>query len=318
MKKIKKILKKSKSVAIFGHISPDPDCMGSMQALALILSQKGIKADTFIDTDKDCQEYPLFNFNNNFNKDLDTTKYDTLIAVDVATKRMLGKYGDQFALFENTISIDHHGSRDLTAKAIYCEPHSSSCSEIIFKLAKLLKAKITPQIASYLFAGIVGDTACFEHDNVSQQTHKIAGELYKLGADTKNIIFTLKKQQTLADIKLRNLVYDSMVIKNKIAYAIFTKEMTDKAGSDRTKKYVPEMLNIEDNVFAFGINQKDNNTYTASIRCKDGFDACKIAEIYGGGGHKQAAGLSFVGDPNKYATKIYKDCLAQIKAKKQS
>ena len=109
-----------------------------------------------------------------------------------------------------------------------------------------------------------------------------------------------------------------MVIKNKIAYVIFSKEMTDKAGSDKTKRYVPEMLNIEDNIFAFGINQKDDNTYTVSIRCKDGFDACKIAEIYGGGGHKQAAGLSFTGDPNKYASKIYKDCLAQIKAKKQS
>ena len=117
----------------------------------------------------------------NFTADIDTTQYDTLISVDIATKRLLGKYGDIFENFENTVSIDHHGSRSLKAKALYCETHSSSCSELIFKFAKVLKAKITPEIANYLFAGIVGDTACFEHDNVTPQTHLIASKLYEYG-----------------------------------------------------------------------------------------------------------------------------------------
>ena len=316
MKKIAKIIKKSKSVAIFGHISPDPDCMGAMQGLAKILEQKGIKAEVFVDTDKTADKYPLFNLKENFTADIDTTQYDTLISVDVATKRLLGKYGDVFENFENTISIDHHGSRSLKAKALYCETHSSSCSELIFKFAKVLKAKITPEIANYLFAGIVGDTACFEHDNVTPQTHLIASKLYECGADTKNIIFALKKQQTLADIKLRNLVYDNMVVKNKVAYIIFTKEMLETAGTDRTKHFIPEMLNIEDNIFAFGICEKEDGKYSVSIRCKNGFNACEIAEKYDGGGHKQAAGLAFVGDPIKYANKLYKDCIAQIKVLK--
>lgn len=316
MKNISKTLKKSKSVAIFGHISPDPDCLGSMQGLAEMLRQKGINAKVFVDTEKTAQDFPLFGLESDFNGDLDLSLFDTLIAVDVATKRMLGKYGEQFMAFENTISIDHHGSRDLNAKVVYCEAHSSSCSEIIFKLAKHLKVKITPKIASYLFAGIIGDTACFEHDNVTPQTHQIAGELYRCGADTKNIIFTLKKQQTLADINLRNLVYDSMVMKDKVAYVIFSKEMTDKAGSDKTKHFVPEMLNIEDNIFAFGISEKEDGKYTASIRSKNGYSACSVAEIFGGGGHTQAAGMAFSGDPNKYAKKIFDACKAQIKAKK--
>ena len=107
-----------------------------------------------------------------------------------------------------------------------------------------------------------------------------------------------------------------MVIKNKIAYVIFTKEMLEKAGTDRTKHFIPEMLNIEDNIFAFGICEKEDGKYSVSIRCKNGYNACEIAEKYDGGGHKQAAGLAFVGDPIKYATKLYKDCVTQIKGKK--
>ena len=94
------------------------------------------------------------------------------------------------------------------------------------------------------------------------------------------------------------------------------REMTDKAGSDKTKHFVPEMLNIEDNIFAFGISEKEDGKYTASIRSKNGYSACSVAESFGGGGHTQAAGMAFSGDPNKYAKKIFDACKAQIKAKK--
>lgn len=317
MKNIIKQLKKSKNVAIFGHISPDADCMGSMSALSQILAQIGIKSHMFVDTNKEPEYYELFNFDNSFNEDIKIEEFDTLIAVDVATKRMLGKYGEAFCNFGNTISIDHHGSRDLIANLVYNEPHSSSCSEVIYKLAKLLKAKITPQIASYLFTGIIGDTACFQHDNVTENTHKVAGELYGYGADTKRIIFLEMKRKKKEDIELRKIVYQNMVVKDKVAYMIFTKKITDLAGTDNTKPFVNEMLNIEDNIFAFAINQKEKNTYSVSIRCKDGYNACKIAEKYGGGGHIQAAGLSFTGAPIKHAKMLYNDCLEQIKQKKE-
>lgn len=318
MKNIAKILKKSKSIAIFGHISPDPDCMGSMQALAHMLSQKGKVVSVFVDTEDDCSKFPLFDFDSSFNQDISVSDYDTLISVDVATKRLLGKYGDSFIAFENTISIDHHNSRDLPAKAIYCESHSASCSEIIFKLAKYLKATITPQIASYLFAGIVGDTACFEHDNVTPQTHEIASKLYSLGADTKNIIFDIKKKQSFADIKLRNLLYDSMVMQDQVAYIIFTNEMMESVGSDRTKHFAPELLNIEDNIFSFCIKEKETGDFTVSIRCKDGYDASIIAEKYDGGGHKQAAGFAFSGDPTTYANELFEHCKSQIQSRKKN
>ena len=316
MKNIIKILKKSKRVAILAHISPDSDCMGSMSALSLILEQKGIQTHMFVDTNKSPESYPLFDFDKSFNEDMDVTLFDTLITVDVASKRLLGKYGNSFVDFKNTISIDHHDSRDFEAKYVYNEPDSASCSEIIFKFAKLYNAEITPKIASYLFAGIVGDTNCFEHDNVTANTHMTASQLYSLGADTKKIIFEQKKHQTIKDINLSRLVYSNMVIKNQIAYMIFTNKIQSEAGTDNTKKYVSELLNIEDNVFSFAINQKEKNTYTVSIRCKEGYNACKIAEKYGGGGHIQAAGFSFVGAPVKHAKMLYDDCLQQIKGKK--
>lgn len=313
MKEIIKVIKKSKSIAIFGHISPDPDCMGSMSALSLALNQMGKQTKTFVDTNKTADYYTLFDFDDSFNADINVREFDLLLCVDVAAKRMLGKYYEAFSKFPNTICIDHHHSRDLEANMVYNQPQSASCSEIIFNLVKQLKVKITPQMASYLFAGVVGDTNCFEHDNVTPSTHLVASELYALGADTKHIIFEQKKHQSLEDITLRKLLYSNMTIKNKVAYMIFTNKITDEAGTDNTKPYVTELLNVANNKFAFVINQKEKNTYTVSIRCKEGYNACEIAQKYGGGGHIQAAGLSFVGAPVKHAKMIYNDCIKQIK-----
>ncbi len=317
MKQIIKKIKQSKRVGIIAHISPDEDCLGSMSALCLALRGMNKHVQMFVDTKKKAEEFRLFNFNEEISGDLDAENFDLVIAVDVASKRLLGKYGPVFDLHNNTICIDHHESRDLEAKINYVEPYRASCSEIIFDLLTKLKVKITKDIASCLFAGVVGDTGCFEHDNVQEETHITASKLYGLGADTKRIIYYYKKYQTKADIKLKKMVYANMFNENKVAYMIFTNKIIKEAGTDNTKRYVNEMLNIEDNIFAFGINQNEKNTYSVSIRCKEGYNACEIASKYGGGGHSMAAGFAFVGAPVKHAKMLYEDCLNQIKQKEQ-
>ena len=74
---------------------------------------------------------------------------------------------------------------------------------------------------------------------------------------------------------------------------------------------VNELLNIDNNKFAYIIKQKEKNTYTVSLRSKVGFNVAKIASKFGGGGHEQASGFSFVGSPTKYAKQIFDECLKQ-------
>ena len=52
MKKSIKLLKKAKTIALFSHVSPDPDTIGSTLALKLMLEQIGKKVDVFCDSEK--------------------------------------------------------------------------------------------------------------------------------------------------------------------------------------------------------------------------------------------------------------------------
>ena len=227
--------------------------------------------------------------------------------------RQTGKYYNAISNFENVLSIDHHASRDLPAKCIYVEPDKSSCSEIIFDLAINMGAKITPEFASIIYAGIIADTNCFQNDNTTWETFRVAGECLKYGADKNKIVFLFFKHQTYADIAMRKIGYENMKMKNQVAYTIFTIKMQKESGTDDCPMFVNEMLNTDDNKIAFVIKQKEKNTYTVSMRSKEGYNVAKIAGLFGGGGHIQAAGCVFVGAPIRHAETIYKECLKEIK-----
>ena len=313
MKNLIKTIKNSKRVAIFAHTSPDSDCMGSLTALSLILNALNKQTKCFVDSNSFKTELVnVFNLTNALNEDVNAEEFDTFISVDVPSFGMLGKYGEVFKNFKNTISIDHHSSRDLTAKCVYVDSSKASCSEIIYDLALALKVKITSSIASALYAGIIGDTNCFQNDNTNAKCLFVASKLMQCGANAKDIVFWLTKYNTSEGLNLKKLVYENMVIKNQIAYAIITTKMQKEAGTDEGGNIVNELLNLDNNKFAFVVKQKEKNTYSVSLRCKAGYNVSRIAEKFGGGGHKQASGAGFVGAPVKNAKLIYEECYKQI------
>ena len=311
MRKLINLLKNSKRVGIIAHTSPDADCMGSMAALSYILKKLGKRTDCFIDT-KVLDHNSIFNIDKNIDKDMDISTYDTLISVDIATPRLMGKYYTMFKDFKNNIVIDHHTARDLEGNYTYVDQTKASCAEIVFDIANKLKIKFDSYLATILFAGIVGDSGCFQNDNVSATTHLTASKLYALGADTRTVIFEVAKHEKMADIKLRQSMYQNMVIEDDVAYYILTKKMQKEIGTDNVGNIVNELLNIDSNKIAFIIKQKEKNTYSVSLRCKFGYDVAVIANMFDGGGHTQAAGMVFVGAPIKTAKAVMELCKRQI------
>ncbi|MBE7082083.1 MAG: bifunctional oligoribonuclease/PAP phosphatase NrnA [Clostridiales bacterium] len=316
MKDIIKQIKKSKRVGIIAHTSPDPDCMSSMSALSYMLEKMGKTTHMFVDTTKlNVKTKDFYAFPYEINQDIDVNDYDTIITVDTPASHQLGKYYYAVRDFENTIAIDHHDIRDYNAKFEYNNPESASCSEIIFNLAKLLKFKLDSRFCSLIYSGIIGDTNCFENDNTSSNCLKVAADCLENGANKTNILFLFKKMQTQNEIALKKIGYNKMFMENQIAYAIFTAKDFKESGADECPAFVNELLNIDNNIFAFVIKQKEKNTYSVSLRCKEGYNVASIAQKFGGGGHIQAAGMSFVGAPVKHSKLLYEECLKQIKEK---
>ena len=92
-------------------------------------------------------------------------------------------------------------------------PEVSSGCEIVFKLLKLLNAKITPGMANLLYAGIVEETRRFCTRSLGAETLRIASELIDCGAHayelSRRYSFTKDLKDMAAQLKMNG---DSEII----------------------------------------------------------------------------------------------------------
>ena len=316
MKQIIKLIKKSKNVAVFGHQSPDGDCLGSISAISFLLENFGKKVDAFIDDDIH-KRFDFMSFDNINQKEFDVQNYDLFISVDVAGYNLLGKYQDVFKENTNTIVIDHHASRSLCGKITYVDSQKSSCCEIIYELLKYAKIKPIKDIATKLYMGIVDDTGCFLHNNTTSLTHRYAGELIDLKADINEINYHLVKLIPKKNFEVWKLLDNEIIFDGGLTFIKIFEDFMQK--NNFTKQdigdYVNRLVNIENTKIAFVLLEKPNKVYSISLRSVFGYDVSHIAKQFGGGGHKQAAGGDIRENLDESIEKLVSLCKQEIKDK---
>ena len=220
-------------------------------------------------------------------------EYDCLISVDVANEKMLGKYQEKFLNFENTIRIDHHMNGNNFARHNVVKPYSA-CSILIYEIAKCLKVKIDSEIATKLFFAICGDTGIFRNNNTDSMTFDIVSKLLDSGAEIRRVYSEFFDKKTVSFVKLSSHCLESAVINDEYGFAILVakKEDYERYGVD------PEndtLGNLPNSYLSCGykisviLKEKDDGIH-CSLRSKFEYDVSKIAQNFGGGGHKNASG----------------------------
>lgn len=298
-------IRAAKTIAIFAHISYDPDCLGSMFGLARFLKKQGKSVDKFVDSkvcEIDSRIYNTAELSSMLYKD-----YDLMIMVDTPNIERLGQYGPAFKKHPNTIKLDHHIGYHGAAKVEVELPYAS-CSEVILELITRMGCKPDSMTASYLYGGLLTDTDCFSTGSVTKQTLENAVKLIECGADTKRVTDVLIKTQSLANYKLKKIVNEKAEIYEDVFISLLSLKDFKKAGAESN-----EDGNISNKlIYLDGINisclikQKQINSYSCSFRSRDGYDVAKIAEALGGGGHKQAAGAVVKGSEKTVKSLVLK------------
>lgn len=316
MNQIIKILKKSKRVAVFGHQSPDGDCLGSISAIHFLLQNLGKRVDAFID-DNIPKMYNFLQFDYINAIEFEKNKYDLLISVDVASKRMLGKYSEIFDNFEKTVVIDHHKNRDLNGKYTFVDKNKSSCSEIIFDMVIMAKQKPTKDIATKLYMGVVDDTGCFLHSNTTSSTHITASKLIEYGANVDLVNYNIIKLITKKNFLATKVLNNEVVFSSGLTYVIINEKLMSENGFTKQdiSGYVNMLCNIEDTKIAFVMTEKQNGVFSVSLRSNVGYDVSNIATTFGGGGHTQASGCEISQDVEENTKRLINLCKKEIKGK---
>lgn len=283
------------NIVVISHVNPDGDAIGSGLALTLGLKKMGknvrfILQDKYPDSVKFLNEINIveqYDENNEY-------KFDLSICVDGATDDRLGK-AKELLKDRFIINIDHHISNTLYGKLNYVEEISST-SELIYKFLKFCEIDIDINMAEALYTGLVNDTGNFSHDNVTEKTFEMAAELKRIGASNSKVVREFFNTKSLPAIKLLGIaMYEMEYNENKkLAYYFMSKDTLDKYNGRKedTEGIVEKLISFKEAEVSLFLREDKIGVIKGSMRSKHDIDVNEIASIFGGGGHRKAAGFT--------------------------
>ena len=289
-KEITEKIKSAENVLIFTHINPDGDAAGSSFALSEVIKNMGKRADVIFGAPLSAV-YTVIG-NEYLTPDSAEEIYDLKISVDCSDIRRLGGCGSLF--HGNTIVIDHHGTNDRFGEINYIDAKSPSTGEIIYELINYMECEITPVIATALYAAMMTDTGGFMHSNTTAETHIRAAELIKKGADYLLINRKLMQEKSYEGYLLTSYCVQKMSFhfEGRLCVSVFDYDFCSSNNLDNEKisglSSVP--VSVEGAHAGIFISETEKGKVKVSLRSASETDVDKIAESFGGGGHRKAAG----------------------------
>jgi len=229
---------------------------------------------------------------------LDDLEIDVLIALDCADESRLGPGQSLFARAKYTVCIDHHKTNTGFAQLNYIEPETASTSEIVFRLINKLISPTT-EIATAIYAGIVGDTGGFKYDSTNRSTMDIAATLMEMGIPFTKIYGDIMHRHSFSAAKALGIILQNAVsvLDGRIMYSFISCEMRKNvdaslADLDGAVEYLVNTTGVD---AAALIYEKAPPHVKVSLR-SHGADVGNVAASLGGGGHQMAAGATVLGN----------------------
>ena len=304
LSEIAKKLVKEKKTALFCHVRPDGDSLGSALALKCALDGLGVQTDV-VCADPVPSRFFFLKETLSVKNSLDG-EYSALIAIDCADITRLGDFAEAFDKHKNTYSIDHHISNNRYAKINYVFDNSSN-AENILELIELMGAPITKEIANLLAMGVVTDTGNFRHKNLTPNTFIAASKLVEKGADMNNIYYHTFTKKSAEKAKLFGMTMQRIRYFLDGKFAVATVRLTDfelsKARQDETEGFIDFVMGVEGVEVGSCVMETAKDKFKISFRSKSA-DVNGVASTFGGGGHTLASGCQIQGEYEEVIDKI--------------
>ena len=282
------------------HVRPDPDGLGSQLALADALEGMGKEVQLVIASTWP----PRYTF-------LDPTRRiarfeppgaayqaaEVLVVLDTGTWNQLGDFGPFLkASPAAKVVIDHHLSQDDLGAQRFIDTTAEATGRLVYDAIAALGRPVSQPAANAMFAALATDTGWFRHKNTTSATFALAEKLMRAGADPTGLFEQIYEQNTLARQLLTGLVLSRLkVVENgRVAYAEVHKADYAATGAipQDTEDMISHVRSIVGVEVALFFMEQPAGGVKISFRSRAQVDVARIAEQFGGGGHRLAAGAT--------------------------
>jgi phosphoesterase RecJ-like protein len=312
LKKICASIKKYNNFLITAHTNLEGDALGAELAFyalikklgkhGLILNQDGIPyGHDFLPGVKKIRK---------LDRNSSSIKFDCLVVLDCADLKRTGEVWRLKKEDKPVLNIDHHISNQGFGDVHWVDAHASSCSEMIYRIYKQMRLPIAKPEAVCLYTGMMTDTGSFRYSNTTSFTHQAVAELLRFDINVPLIYRYVYENLALDETKLliKLLPKISFSGQGRIAYFKLKRSiLKDGAISmdlgDQLLSFARSIKGVEV-VVLFKESLAVKNQVRINLRSHGKVDVNKIAGIFGGGGHKTAAGCTAHGEISQVIRKV--------------
>jgi phosphoesterase RecJ-like protein len=309
MNKILQVIRENRTFFISSHTRPDGDSIGGQLALGSFLKRLG--KDVYIaNRDPVPAIYEFLPYSSDIRIVEKIEKnFDVAFILDCGDLQRIGNIIDLENEVKTVINIDHHGDSELFGDYNYVEPAVSSVAEELYDLFKYSHLGVSEEEALALYVGILTDTGRFQEGNATPHCHEIVAELIRKGVNPQLVAQKVYEARTKPGLKLLSLALSTLEVtaRGKIAHILISQDMYKKSGAreDEVEGFVNFARDVEG--VEAGILFSETavfNQFKVSFRSKGKIDVSKIARLFTGGGHRNAAGCTIRGTLEEVKQKI--------------
>jgi bifunctional oligoribonuclease and PAP phosphatase NrnA len=252
---------------------------------------------------------------------------DLIISLDVADLQQLGKlYEDNSELFYRIpfLNIDHHVSNTDFGNINLVVVTNCSTTETLYDLVPFITSEnehlIDADIATLLLAGMITDTGSFQHANTTPKCLDTAADLIEMGARQQEIIKNLFKTRRITTLRLWGRILSRVQNDpiHRIVWSAVSKHdfLETESHSDETEGLIDELLSTTPGTeVVLLIKEREDDVISVSIRTSSNLvDAVELAKIFGGGGHRRAAGFKIRNRGGKIFEEICGEIISRTKS----
>jgi phosphoesterase RecJ-like protein len=280
---------------ITSHARPDGDSIGSQLALAHALRALG-KEVRIVNRDAAPAHYGIF---------------PGVGSIEIA-ERVEGEFDAVFVMECSDvfrpevagieryfiINVDHHAGNKLYGAINWYDGTAAACGEMVYDIIETLGVPLTEEIAIHIYLAILTDTGSFHHSNITSRTFEICRRTVEAGVDAASMARSVFDSNSFGKLKLIGSLLDSMELdaSGRLAVLYLDDRMLQAAGCtyNDTEGLINLPLTARD-IQAVVFFKVVEGQVRVSLRSKGTVDVRSVALLYGGGGHKNAAGFTVDG-----------------------
>jgi phosphoesterase RecJ-like protein len=294
------VVNRCQRFVLTSHVRPDCDALGSELAMAAILETLGkevLICNAFavpaglrlIDPDHRLKQIDVDVMPD------EIQHFDALMILDTSAWAQLGAMGEVIRSFGGIkMVLDHHVSEDDLGAELFKDIGAEATGRLVVDAADQLGVALTPAIAKPAYMALATDTGWFRFSSTNAGTLRTAARLLDVGVKPDEVYRDLYENDSLGRLRLigRTLARAQVELDGHLIYTWIEKSDFEAAGAapPDSEDIINMTLAVSGTRAAVMFVEQPRGGFKISFRSRSDLDCSKMAELFGGGGHRKAAG----------------------------